>query len=101
MPTYPTLGLSVVKNEADIIEAMVRHNLQYLDHMVIFDNGSLDGTVDILRALAAETGRVEVRIDTRAGHIQRSIINGFLRAHALEYDPVQVVLLDGDELINA
>lgn len=101
MPTYPLLGLSVVKNEADIIEAMVRHNLRYLDHMVIYDNGSLDGTVDILHALAAETGRVEVRIDTRAGHLQKRIINGFLRTRALEYEPTQVVLLDGDELICA
>lgn len=101
MPTSPLLGLSVVKNEADIIETMVRHNLQYLDHMVMIDNGSIDGTIDILNALAAETGRVEVRIDGRAGHMQRRIINDFLRTHALDYEPVQVVLLDGDELICA
>ena len=101
MPTSPLLGLSVVRNEADIIETMVRHNLQYLDHMVMIDNGSIDGTTDILNALAAETERVEVRIDARAGHIQRRIINDFLRTYALDYEPVQVVLLDGDELICA
>lgn len=101
MPAYPLLGLSVVKNESDIIETMVRHNLRYLDYMVVFDNGSIDGTTAILNSLAAETGRVEKRIDARGGHIQRGIINDFLRTHALEYEPAQVVLLDADELICA
>jgi hypothetical protein len=32
------ISLSMVKNEADIIEAFVRHNIVYLDHMDIIDN---------------------------------------------------------------
>src|SRR6476646_8028016 len=48
------VGVSVVKNEADIIEANVRHNLRYLDRIVVFDHDSCDATPRILDALAKE-----------------------------------------------
>jgi len=101
LKNYPLLGLSVVKNEADIIEVMVRHNLQFVDYMVFFDNGSIDGTAEILLELAKETGKVEVRFDGRNGHLQQKIINTFLREHASDYNPKHVILLDADELIVA
>lgn len=48
------VGISMVKNEADIVEAFVRHNLRFLDHLIVLDDHSADSTLDILRSLAAE-----------------------------------------------
>ncbi len=48
------IGVSVVKNEADIIEAMIRHNVRFLDHMLVLDHDSGDATASILQSLVAE-----------------------------------------------
>ena len=34
----------MVRNEADIVEAFVRHNLRVLDAMLVVDHGSTDAT---------------------------------------------------------
>ena len=38
----------MVRNEADILEAFVRHNLTVLDRMLVVDHGSMDGTAEML-----------------------------------------------------
>ena len=48
------LGAAHVRNEADIVEAFVRHNLALLDGIAIVDHTSVDETPDILRELKAE-----------------------------------------------
>jgi hypothetical protein len=48
------IGAAQVRNEADIIEAFVRHNLSRLDGLLIIDHRSDDRTRDILAALARE-----------------------------------------------
>jgi hypothetical protein len=48
------VGIGTVKNEADIIECFVRHNLRVLDMLVLIDDGSVDGTKEILLSLEAE-----------------------------------------------
>jgi predicted transcriptional regulator YdeE len=47
------VAITSVKNESDIVEAFVRHTLAASDYLVVLDNGSTDGTLDILRALDA------------------------------------------------
>ena len=47
-------GISLVKNEEDIIESFVRYNLLIMDRMIIIDNGSTDGTLSILEAMVNE-----------------------------------------------
>lgn len=96
-----TVSLSVVKNEADIIETMVRSNLRFIDFMVFVDNGSVDGTFEILKSLAEETGRISVDIDRRLGHVQQQIVNAGIRNIARDMNPRHVLLLDGDELLIA
>lgn len=99
LPRSGIVSLSVVKNEADIIEPMVRQNLKFIDKMFFVDNGSVDGTFQILQALSTETGRVEVSTDARIGHLQKEIINQKIREIGAEAMPHQLVLLDGDEII--
>lgn len=47
-------GLCVLKNESDIIEQMLRASAQWCDAIYILDNGSTDGTWEIVRELAHE-----------------------------------------------
>src|SRR5688572_21107883 len=47
-------AVAMVRNEADIIEAFVRHNLAFLDGLVVLDHRSGDATRSILRRLKAE-----------------------------------------------
>jgi glycosyltransferase involved in cell wall biosynthesis len=47
-------AVMMVRNEADIIEASIRHNLRLLDHLLVIDHCSDDGTATIVRALIEE-----------------------------------------------
>ena len=46
--------VSMVRNEADIIESFVRHNLQFADRLYIVNHRSSDATKDILQQLLQE-----------------------------------------------
>lgn len=96
------VGLAVVKNEADIIEAMIRHNLHFLDALVVVDNASADQTAQIVAALAQEfPGRLLLRHDPRLGHLQQQILNALLRELGANNDIACFVPLDGDEFLRA
>jgi glycosyltransferase involved in cell wall biosynthesis len=47
-------GAAMLRNEADIVESFVRHNLSLLDGLLVVDHGSSDGTSEILDALVTE-----------------------------------------------
>mgnify|MGYP000285260956 CR=1 FL=1 len=96
------VGLSVVGNESDVIEAFVRHNLQYLDRIEIITHRPIDGTAEILRALASEGLPLVVHIAKYPGFRQgeentevakQILANSELVSH--------IVLLDADEFIVA
>ncbi len=53
--------ISMVKNEADVIESFVRHSLTFADGMLIADHCSGDGTGEILEKLRQEGLPVSVR----------------------------------------
>jgi len=44
----------VIKDEADVIESTLRAAAEWVDRVFILDNGSTDGTWDILRMLASD-----------------------------------------------
>jgi Glycosyl transferase family 2 len=95
-------GLCIAKNEADIIEPMVRHNLAFLDQLHVVDNNSADATPAILAALHTEFGgRLTWTKDPRTGHRQAALVNETLPLIAASHDPAQIVLLDADEFIRA
>ena len=53
-------GISVVRNEVDIMAASVAHHLSMgADLVLVLDNGSEDGTDEVLRTLAEGDDRVE------------------------------------------
>lgn len=100
-PKTRLVGLCVARNEADIIEPMIRHNLKFLDELHIVDNRSDDATPDILSAMAKEAhGQLFWSRDDRDGHAQQAIINERLHDFAQTEELSHVVLLDADECLR-
>lgn len=64
-------GVAIVKDEADIIEGVVEHMLAEVDHVVVGDNLSTDGTSEILRELINRyDDRLTVYCDEEIGFYQ-------------------------------
>lgn len=64
-------GICLVKNEADIIEHTIRHFLaQDLDGLIVVDNHSTDGTVELLRELATTDNRIFLGVDKEPAYYQ-------------------------------
>jgi hypothetical protein len=91
----------MVKNEADIIEASIRHNLHYVDLMAVIDNGSSDGTRQILEKLREEGLPLVLFDDPSFGHFQSEKVTEVYRRVVSIYQPQLVFLLDADEFIRA
>ena len=90
----------MIKNEADMVEAFVRHNIAYLDVMVILENGSTDGSREILLALQREGLPLVIYDDPILGYFQSEKMSHFYRKTVIEYNPDYVLFLDADEFIN-
>ena len=95
------LGISGVKNEQDVIEPFVRHNLQFLDRLIVLDNGSVDRTPEILEHLQQEFPALVVLHDDAFGNTQIERMNRLLHDGQRTHQPDFVVPLDADEFISA
>lgn len=66
-------AVGLVRNEGDVIEAAVRHLVaQGVDHVLVADNLSTDGTHEVLRRLEGTDARVHVAIDHEPAFHQAS-----------------------------
>ncbi|MFZ0946257.1 MAG: glycosyltransferase family 2 protein [Syntrophobacteraceae bacterium] len=95
------ISLSVVKNEQDIIEPCIRHNIAFLDFMIILDNGSNDATRNIISELMRELGNVVLADHSDFGHWHSERITRLLHFCQTAFFADYVVLLDADEFIDA
>ncbi len=95
------VGLGGVKNECDVIEQFVRHHLALLDVLVLIDNGSADGTREILEALCNEGLPLIVVDDPLMENIQAERMTALLHCVGPATDPDAVFILDADEFIIA
>ena len=95
------VAVSVVKNEADIIEPFVRHTHAWVDHHLVFDHDSTDGTRDILRALQAEGLPLTLFRDDAPGHLQQARSNHLTRLAAEAHGADWILPLDADEFLCA
>jgi glycosyltransferase involved in cell wall biosynthesis len=96
-----TLAIAMIKNEADIVEAFVRHNLALTDLLVVIDNGSTDGTRDILTSLQREGLALVVFDDPIFGYFQSEKVTHVYRKVVPVFNPDVVWFLDADEFIHA
>jgi hypothetical protein len=93
-------GVAMVRDEADVIEAFVRHNTCVLDGLIVADHGSLDGTREILEQLQREGLQLRVVPIEEAAFFQSRRITELARK-ALTADRADFVFaLDADEFVR-
>lgn len=90
------IGISMVKNERDIIAATVAHMASQVDRLIISDNASDDGTRDILAGLANNYNLLVLDDPDPAYYQSRKM--SFLARKAAEEGASWVVPFDADEI---
>ena len=92
-------AISMVRNEADIIEAFVRHTLSFADHLFIYDHNSTDNTRKILTALIDEGLSLSLeKIPYNIG-FEQAMISTMLMTIAFQQGYTLVIPLDADEFL--
>jgi hypothetical protein len=89
------VGISVVKNESDIIEVFIRHNLKHLNKLYLVEHNSQDNTPEIISKLKSEGYNLEIYTNSSSRHIQAEEFNRLIR----EIDSEFIIFLDADEFI--
>lgn len=93
------ISISMVKNEADVIESFVRHTMSFVDMMLVADHSSTDKTPEILRRLREEGLPLFVRRIYSAGYVQVETMNALLREAAVKQQADIILPLDADEFL--
>lgn len=94
-------GVAMIRNEADLLEDFVRHNLAFLDGLVVLDHRSTDGTSEILAALEAEGLPLVRRRTSEEGFFKAKHMNALTRECFRLNGADFVFALDADEFIDA
>ncbi|WP_240181825.1 glycosyltransferase family 2 protein [Nocardioides sp. 616] len=93
------IGTLMVRDEVDIVAAMVEHHLaQGLDTIIVTDNASVDGTREVLESYA-ETGLVELHHDAEHRKQQRDVVTRMARRARTRFRADWVLNLDADEFL--
>lgn len=101
-PNRPRIiAMAMVKNEQDIIEPFVRHNLQFVDYLVVLDNNSTDATRGILLQLMREFSQLVVTNSTRQAYDQSERMTKLLQVCQSAFFADFAIVLDADEFISA
>lgn len=93
------VGLAIVRNEEDILEASIRHNLRALDAIAVVDHGSDDATPAIVDALVAEGLPVD-RVRDEALEFRPAALRDAHAARLLAAGADVVVPVDADEFLR-
>lgn len=91
------VAVAMVKDEADIIAATVTNMAGQVDYVLVSDNGSTDGTLDILCRLVSELGNVTVVHDHEPAYMQSKKMTGLARQARWRFGADWVVPFDADE----
>lgn len=87
----------MVRDEADIVGAMLEHHFaQGVDHVIVTDNASVDGTTEILEAYAAR-GLISLYHDPRHEKQQSVVVTRMAREAATAHGATWVLNADADE----
>ncbi|CAL9353146.1 hypothetical protein SUDANB95_00505 [Actinosynnema sp. ALI-1.44] len=94
------VGVAMVRDEGDVIEANLRHHLMnVVDEVLVVDNGSSDGTTQVLRDLDRATSRVRWTRDD--GSYRQSEVTTALAREAVDRGADWIVVVDADEFWHA
>lgn len=92
-------SISIIKNEADIIESFIRYNINILDGMILLDNNSSDNTVEILNSLKKERLNLHIIKDEDKEFDQTHKMNKLMACVVNKFKVDIIVPLDADEFI--
>ena len=93
------IGTMMVRDEVDIVAAMIEHHLdQGVDTLIVTDNASVDGTTEVLERYAA-TGRVELHHDPVHEKQQAKVVTEMARRARTRFRADWVLNLDADEFL--
>lgn len=93
------VGISMIRNDADIVEPFVRHALRVLDHLFVIVHCPQDGTGEILSALHAEGLPMTLVFDGEPAFLQGERLTWLAREAYAAFRPDYVFPLDADEFI--
>ncbi|SFB11671.1 glycosyltransferase family 2 protein [Selenomonas ruminantium] len=91
--------VTITRIESDIIESFVRHTLTFADEIIIYDNGSTDGTQEILDELCAEGLPLVVQRQTGNVEFNHGECMTCLCFAARKHQADLIVPLDVDEFL--
>lgn len=94
------VGLSMVRNESDIIETFIRHNLTLLNELHVVDHNSSDNTREILTLLKQEGLPIHIYHYNELEFAPERVLNHMMQ-HILNNDADidYIFPLDADEFI--
>lgn len=95
----PIAMVMVVRDEADVIAQNINFHLQFgVESFVVTDNGSKDGTREILADFARQLGKSMVVIDDpEPVHNQSERVNRMIKIAKRDYRPRWIIPSDADE----
>jgi len=94
------VAVTRILNESDIVEAFVRHTAAYVDHHLVLDNGSVDGTLEILRRLKRDGIALTLYQTNARSFIEDKALTYLFRRAVIDNKADWVLLLDTDEFID-
>lgn len=93
--------ITKVKNEADIIEYFLRYHANIFDHIIVIENGSLDGTFEIIKSLINEGLPIDLINEAYEDFDAFRMVNQYTKCMVEKYKADYVAFMDADELLVA
>ena len=94
------ISFTMVNNESESLESFIRYNYNFVDEMVIIDNGCTDSTIKIIRKLIGEGFKITVYDESLEAYNQYRLDNKYLTKIANEKNPDIILPLDADEFLT-
>lgn len=91
--------ITKVKNESDIIESFLRYHSYIYDNILVIDNGSIDGTYEIVNALIKEGLPIELVSEAHSDFEEFRFANLYTRKYIKKWNADLVVFMDADEFL--
>ena len=94
------IAACMVANEADIIEAFLRHHARFLDAIVVLNHRSIDRTPEIVTQLVKEGLPIVLLHDGERAYRQSERMTYLAKRYLGELDADFCFLLDADEFVR-